>query len=124
MAVLVAISIPIFSSQLEKSREAVDLANIRAAYAEVMTAALTGDAKNVGDVKYDSTNKTYTYTVALKQQKDGWTTTMTDVEIGGIKSSNSTQWVGTPVAGKTATVVYTEGTATTEGNVVITFVQN
>ena len=38
-AVLVAISIPIFTSQLEKSREATDLANIRAAYAEVMTAA-------------------------------------------------------------------------------------
>ena len=36
IAVLVAISIPIFSSQLEKSREATDLANIRSAYAEVM----------------------------------------------------------------------------------------
>lgn len=36
IAVLVAISIPIFTSQLEKSREAVDAANIRAAYAEVM----------------------------------------------------------------------------------------
>ena len=34
IAVLVAISIPIFTSQLEKSREATDLSNIRAAYAE------------------------------------------------------------------------------------------
>ena len=34
IAVLVAISIPIFNSQLEKSREAVDAANIRAAYAD------------------------------------------------------------------------------------------
>jgi prepilin-type N-terminal cleavage/methylation domain-containing protein len=33
IAVLVAISIPIFTSQLEKSREAVDLANLRSAYA-------------------------------------------------------------------------------------------
>ena len=41
IAVLVAISIPIFSSQLEKSREAVDLANIRAAYAECASAVLT-----------------------------------------------------------------------------------
>ena len=32
---LVAISIPIFTSQLEKSRQATDAANIRAAYAEV-----------------------------------------------------------------------------------------
>ena len=36
MAVLVAISIPIFTTQLEKSREATDMANIRAAYAEVV----------------------------------------------------------------------------------------
>lgn len=41
-AVLVAISIPIFNSQLEKSREAVDAANIRAAYAEITADALTG----------------------------------------------------------------------------------
>ena len=41
IGVLVAISIPIFSAQLEKSREAVDLANIRSAYAEIQTAALT-----------------------------------------------------------------------------------
>ena len=31
IAVLVAISIPIFTSQLEKSKEAVDAANLRAA---------------------------------------------------------------------------------------------
>jgi prepilin-type N-terminal cleavage/methylation domain-containing protein len=31
IGVLVAISIPIFSSQLEKSREATDLANVRGA---------------------------------------------------------------------------------------------
>ena len=37
MAVLVAISIPIFTSQLEKSREATDIANVRSAYAEVVT---------------------------------------------------------------------------------------
>ena len=43
IAVLVAISIPIFTTQLEKSREATDLANVRSAYAEVMTAAITED---------------------------------------------------------------------------------
>ena len=40
---LVAISIPIFTSQLEKSREATDLANVRAAYAQISAAALTED---------------------------------------------------------------------------------
>ena len=43
IAVLVAISIPIFSTQMEKAREAVDAANLRAAYAEVMSDVLTGD---------------------------------------------------------------------------------
>lgn len=41
IAVLVAVSIPIFSSQLEKAREATDAANLRAAYAEVMANAIT-----------------------------------------------------------------------------------
>ena len=36
IAVLVAIAIPIFSAQLEKSKEATDLANVRAAYAEIV----------------------------------------------------------------------------------------
>ena len=36
IAVLTAIAIPVFSSQLEKSREATDLANIRSAYATLV----------------------------------------------------------------------------------------
>lgn len=40
IGVLVAISIPIFSKQLEKSRDAVSVANIRNAYAEAMNYAL------------------------------------------------------------------------------------
>ena len=43
IAVLVAISIPIFTAQLEKSREATDMANIRSAYAEVVSHYLTDD---------------------------------------------------------------------------------
>ena len=35
IGVLVAVSVPIFNSQLEKSREATDLANVRSAYAQV-----------------------------------------------------------------------------------------
>ncbi len=46
IAVLVAISIPIFSAQLEKAREATDAANIRASYAEAMAAFLTDDSQN------------------------------------------------------------------------------
>lgn len=43
IAVLVAIAIPVFSTQLEKAREATDLANIRSAYAEMMTALISED---------------------------------------------------------------------------------
>ena len=37
IAVLVAIAIPVFTTQLEKSREATDVANVRSAYAGVVT---------------------------------------------------------------------------------------
>jgi type IV pilus assembly protein PilA len=40
-AVLVAIAIPVFTTQLEKSREATDMANVRSAYAGVVTDWLT-----------------------------------------------------------------------------------
>ena len=42
IAVLVAISIPIFTNQLEKAREAVDLSNVRSAYGIVQTSIMTG----------------------------------------------------------------------------------
>ena len=60
IAVLVAISIPIFTSQLEKAKEATDAANIRAAYAEVMADAIT-----------DDTN-THEKKVTLKQTVANW----------------------------------------------------
>lgn len=41
IAILVAIAIPTFNSALTKSKQAADLANIRAAYAEEMVAVLT-----------------------------------------------------------------------------------
>ena len=126
IAVLVAISIPIFTSQLEKSRESVDMANIRAAYAEVMTAALTEDtALTETDAKkgvvYNSTNKTWTMTVDLKQTKDSWQSDITGVTIGDLALDNTSGKA--PKAGKTASVVYTAGTATSDGTIAITFAQ-
>ncbi len=41
IAVLVAIAIPTFNGALTKAKEATDVANIRAAYAEVMVANMT-----------------------------------------------------------------------------------
>ena len=40
IAVLVAVAIPTFTSSLERSREAADLANVRSAYGKVSLAAL------------------------------------------------------------------------------------
>ena len=50
IAVLTAIAIPVFTTQLEKSREAADLANIRSAYAEAMAAAVADETADVGNV--------------------------------------------------------------------------
>ena len=86
-AVLVAISIPIFSSQLEKSREAVDLANIRAAYAECMTAHLTDD------------DTAYYKEVEAKQNTAGWTIDASDVAGLNVGNDNvgKTMKVGTNI---------------------------
>ena len=46
IAVLVAIAIPVFTQQLERSREATDLSNIRAAYAEAVADYLASGAKS------------------------------------------------------------------------------
>ena len=53
-AVLVAVSIPIFSSQLEKARLATNQANARAAYAAVEAQYLLDDTMT-GDFTYDAT---------------------------------------------------------------------
>ena len=82
--VLVAISIPIFTAQLEKSREATDLANLRSAYAAVMAAGLTETSSddiakaNTDKIKYgndrpgplgdDSTNINMIYAYAQSKQ--------------------------------------------------------
>lgn len=74
IGVLVAIAIPIFTSQLEKSREATDLANVRSAYAQVMVDANLG----ITDTKI---------TVQLKQKRDYWQSSNGTVTIGGITHS-------------------------------------
>ena len=54
IAVLVAISIPVFSSKLEASREAVDVSNLRAAYALGQVEALTEQPASTVTVYYDA----------------------------------------------------------------------
>lgn len=110
IAVLVAISIPIFTSQLEKSREATDLANVRAAYAQVMTAANIGDT---GSAYYDQLTKEYKTIVYLNQKVDGWTTKGV-LNVGGISSDDDAHWKGTVMGeGKCEVAYNTESHETT-----------
>ena len=116
IAVLVAIAIPVFTSQLEKSREATDAANIRSAYAVVQSAALLQDTD--ADIKKNNTATTtfsrtgeegslvYTAVVTLKQQQDAWQSGTQD--IGGISLAADTA----KKLGK-ATITYTQSTNTT-----------
>ena len=84
IGVLVAVSVPIFNSQLEKSREATDLANVRSAYAQVMTEAMSKDIPE-------------SVAVFLKQTQDGWQTKL-PITIGGVTfdGDSSVNWKGTP----------------------------
>ena len=105
IGVLVAIGIPVLSNQLEKSREATDLANVRAAYAEVMTAQITGDEENK------------TQTVKLKQKKDDWESD--PVTVAGIthykKDGNTPNWKGAPGADGECKITYNASIDTTTG---------
>lgn len=105
IAVLVAIAIPVFTSQLEKSREATDLANARSAYAEVMSAAITDDSSISYDGKpIKQADGSFKATVTpLKQTQDGWTMSVDDMSFGGIPSAD---WIGSPKAGGAAIIEY------------------
>jgi prepilin-type N-terminal cleavage/methylation domain-containing protein len=66
IAVLVAIAIPVFTSQLEKSRVATDEANARSAYGEAVAKYLTLEdpTASVGDVTVGKCTFTVTIDVA------------------------------------------------------------
>ena len=98
IAVLIAVAIPVFASQLEKTREATDLANVRSAYAQVSTEALLGDSEA-------------TVTVNLKQKQADWQS-VDPVNIGGIVHSKSqgdtVNWIGVAEPNGTCVVSYKE----------------
>ena len=104
--VLVAISIPIFTAQLEKSREATDLANVRSAYAQVMT-----DALDDGATTHTDNGVTFTCTgdigsrqivaeVSLGQKQADWQTTGAATAVAGITAT------GTPSVGGKGTITW------------------
>lgn len=74
---------------MEKSREATDLANLRAAYAECSSAVLSADDPGTG-YTYSNSNGVITCSkvVKLTQSKDNWESSATP-EIGGVKLKNT-----------------------------------
>lgn len=85
--------------QLEKAREATDAANIRAAYAEVMTAALTDEGET-------------TKTVDLTQTKADWQSEITlpkDLKATGTPSEKGKATVTYDKAKDEVTVTYAAG---------------
>ena len=98
IAVLIAVAIPVFASQLEKAREATDLANVRSAYAKVSTEALLGDSET-------------TVTVDLKQKQADWQS-LDPVNIGGIvhykNQGDTVNWIGVAAPNGTCVVSYKE----------------
>ncbi len=97
---LVAISIPIFTSRLESAREATDLANIRNAYADAETTALADGTSGSASVK-------------INQTTSGWTGGNNSAQIGSTSVSGHSA-LGDVVKGDTVVVTVDpdDGTAT------------
>ena len=117
IAVLVAIAIPVFTSQLEKSREGTDAANIRNAYAENMVAILEDP-----DSATMRTSK-----VSFQQQQDGWQNTDISDSLSKLSKTNTdtngdldVSLTGTPTAGGSAEFEYSKGTTSKNPKLTIT----
>lgn len=101
---LVAIAIPVFTSQLEKSREATDISNIRSAYAEAMAEYLSSGADDA-----------YYSEVSLKQQLDGWQNKENNTLYTRINGEEKPVTIDDSIVGKDKTVyvnVAADGTVT------------
>ncbi len=98
VAVLISVAVPVLSSQLERSREAVDLANVRFR----LCAGLHGGPAWKADV---------TVTVNLKQKQAGWQS-VDPVNIGGIVHSknegDTNNWKGDAAPDGSCEVSYDE----------------
>lgn len=94
IAVLVAIAIPIFTSQLEKSRDAVTVSNLRSAYAMAQTSYLTQQSDATNGVTYNAADKTVSVTgVKAKGTTAGFSGAETELpftapaDMGGTKGT-------------------------------------
>ncbi|MFO3713500.1 type II secretion system protein [Oribacterium sp. P9] len=122
IAVLVAISIPIFNSRLEASRESVDASNLRAAYAVASADLLTEGYKDA--TKY-TTNVGYYNVSTGDVQKGKPEKACGKSQIAGFQGSTpdlpaGVTWTdGAAATGKFIKVTITPAAAGTNGSVTI-----
>ena len=106
--VLVAVSIPIFTAQLEKSRDATSVANIRSAYAEAQASYLTEVASGT-NVEVNKTEGKVTSVVVKKVKfsgvQSGWSEMKTDLP-NDVDWSALTDELGGSAGEKTLTFTY------------------
>lgn len=91
IAVLVAIAIPIFSNQLEKAKEATDTANVRAAYAEVVTLHIEDGSA-------------HSMSVSARQGQPGWQNSTNGNLTTQVNGSESSLSFGAKTAGSDYTI--------------------
>ena len=97
LAILAAFMIPALIQYIERSLEASDLIEVRAAYIDVMTAVTEQDSENMSK------------TVRLKQKQDDWQS-RDPITIAGIThcktQGDTANWKGIPTAGGECEVYY------------------
>lgn len=97
LAILAAFMIPALIQYIERSLEASDLIEVRAAYIDVLTAVTEQDSENMSK------------TVKLKQKQDDWQS-RDPITIAGIThckaDGNTENWKGIPTAGGECKVYY------------------
>ena len=97
LAILAAFMIPALIQYIERSLEASDIIEVRAAYIDVMTAVTEQDSENMSK------------TVKLKQKQDDWQS-KDPITIAGIThcktQGDTANWKGTPAAGGECKVYY------------------
>ena len=99
IAVLVAIAIPVFNGALTKSKEAADVANVRATYAEWQTANTKAPADKDAFLKGPTGNNTLTLNYPDKLTVTNGTITYTASKLTDAANADSktfTWTLGTP----------------------------
>ena len=102
LAILAAFMIPALIQYIERSLEASDLIEVRAAYIDVLAAVTEQDSKNMSK------------TVRLKQKQDDWQS-RDPITIAGVTHSkaqgDTVNWKGIPTAGGECEVYYDSAAA-------------